>query len=85
MYAGRRANIKKWPENIGLPVKNFGATPPVGCSTFNYSINTHRYLLILISQIPNIITTHINTYLHTHTNKHFIQFSNLEFKILFYL
>lgn len=28
-YVARRANIEKWLENIGLPGKNFGATPPL--------------------------------------------------------
>jgi len=32
MYVGLMANIKKWPKNIGLPVKNFGATSPLGAA-----------------------------------------------------
>jgi len=32
-YVGRRANIKKWPENIDFPGKNFGATPPLVVGT----------------------------------------------------
>lgn len=29
MYVCHWANIKKWPDNIGLPGKNFRATPTV--------------------------------------------------------
>jgi len=36
MYVVRRSNIKKWPENIGLPGKNFEATPPLNHFKVSY-------------------------------------------------